>query len=150
MHDLNLPKFDFKTRKNEHEKLEIYDSIRRKYVSLTPEEWVRQNFIRYLVDYKNFPASLMSIEKSLKVNNLSKRTDIVQYNKVGNPIVIVECKAPKITINEDTFSQAAMYNLEMQVDYLIMTNGIVHYCCKVNYETHQLEYLKDVPNYTEL
>lgn len=150
MQELNLPKFDFQTRNNERDKLEIFDSIRRKHVVLTPEEWVRQNFARYLIDFKKFPASLMAIEKGLKVNNLTKRTDIVQYNKAGNPIVIVECKAPHIKINEDTFAQAAMYNLKMQVDYLIMTNGLTHYCCKVNYKTHQLEYLKDVPHYTEL
>lgn len=150
MQELNLPKFEFQIRENDQNRLEIFDSIRRKYVVLTPEEWVRQNFIRYLVDFKKFPASLMAIEKSLKVNNLSKRTDIVQYSKEGNPIVIVECKAPHITINEDTFAQAAMYNLKMQVDYLIMTNGLVHFCCKINNHTHQLEYLKDVPNYTEL
>jgi type I site-specific restriction-modification system R (restriction) subunit len=150
MQDLNLPKFNFQIRKNAGGKLEIFDSIRRKYIVLTPEEWVRQNFVKYLVDYKNFPASLMSVEKALKVNNLTKRTDIVQYNKEGVPIVIVECKAPHIRINEDTFAQTAMYNLKMQVDYLIMTNGLTHYVCKVDYTNHQLEYLKDIPIFTEL
>ncbi len=150
MQDLNLPKFHFQIRENTSGKLEIFDSIRRKYIILTPEEWVRQNFIRFLIEYKNFRASLMSIEKALKVNNLLKRTDIVQYNKQGKPIVIVECKAPHIKINEDTFAQAAMYNLKMQVDYLIMTNGLTHYICKVNYHNHKLEYLKDIPNFRDL
>ncbi len=150
MQDLNLPKFDFQTRENIRGRIEIFDSIRKKYIVLTPEEWVRQNFIKYLIEYKQFPASLMSVEKALKVNNLNKRTDIVQYNKNGEPIVIVECKAPHIKIDEDTFAQAAMYNLKMQVNYLIITNGMTHFCCKIDNKTHHLEYLKNIPNYAEL
>ena len=150
MQQLNLPYFEQKTRENAKGKTEIFDSIRKKWLVLTPEEWVRQNFAKFLIMNKNYPASLMAIEKGLKVNNLQKRTDIVQYNKQGQPIVIVECKAPKIKISEDTFAQAAMYNLKMKVDYLIMTNGLTHYCCKINNETHQLQYLKEIPMFDQL
>ena len=150
MQTLNLPEFSFRTRINDKGKTEIFDSIRKKWLLLTPEEWVRQHFAMFLINQKKYPASLMAIEKGLKVNNLAKRTDIVQYNKQGNPIVIVECKAPKIKITEDTFAQAAMYNLQMKVDYLIMTNGITHFCCKIDNVTHKLQYLKDIPMFDDL
>jgi len=150
MQELNLPYFEHKTRLNSKGKTEIFDSIRRKWLVLTPEEWVRQNFAMFLIDNKGYPASLMAIEKGLKVNNLQKRTDIVQYNRQGNPVVIVECKAPKIKISEDTFAQAAMYNLKMKVDYLIMTNGLTHYCCKIDNNTHKLQYLKEIPMFKDL
>jgi len=150
MQNLNLPTFDLKTRLNSKGKTEIFDSIRKKWLVLTPEEWVRQNFALFLIEHKKFPASLMAIEKGLKVNNLVKRTDIVQYNKSGNAVVIIECKAPKIKISEDTFAQAAMYNMNMKVDYLIMTNGMTHYCCKIDNETHKLQYLKEIPMFEEL
>ena len=150
MQNLNLPIIDHKTRLNSKGKTEIFDSIRKKWLVLTPEEWVRQNFALFLINDKKFPASLMAIEKGLKVNNLVKRTDIVQYNKSGKPVVIVECKAPKIKISEDTFAQAAMYNLKMKVNYLIMTNGLTHYCCKIDNETHKLQYLKEIPMFDEL
>ncbi len=150
MTKLNLPAFDFKYRLNEKGKKEIFDDVRKKYITLSPEEWVRQNFIHYLIQHRNFPASLMAIERSLKVNTLTKRTDIVQYDRNGKAILIVECKAPNIKIDQDTFAQAAMYNLKMQVNYLVMTNGMHHFCCKINNTTHQLEYLKEVPYYNEL
>ncbi len=150
MQKLNLPEFDFKTRANSSGKIEIFDIIRKKYIILTPEENVRQNFIHYLINYKSFPASLMAVEKGLKVNNRFKRTDIVQYNTKGKAILIVECKAPHIKIDENTFAQAAMYNMEMKVDYLIMTNGLNHYCGKIDYIKHNLNYLPDIPNFKEL
>ena len=150
MSKLNLPHFDFKTQINQKGKTEIYDQVRKKYILLTPEEEVRQYFIQYLIHFKGFPATLMAIEKALKVNHLTKRTDIVQYNKQGKPLVIVECKAPHIKISEDAFAQAAMYNMEMQVDYLIITNGMTHYCCKVNYQKERLDYLKEIPMFNEL
>lgn len=150
MQPLNLPEIQYKSRTNSKGKVEVLDTIRNKYIVLTPEENVRQHFIHYLIQDKEFPASLMAVEKGLKVNHLQKRTDIVQYAKDGKPLVIIECKAPQIKINEDTFAQAAMYNIKMKVKYLIITNGIEHFCCKVNYQTHKLEYLKSIPNYNEL
>ena len=150
MQHLNLPEFNFRTKINDKGKTEIFDTVRKKWLLLTPEEWVRQHFAMFLIEHKKYPASLMAIEKGLKVNNLAKRTDIVQYNKQGKPIVIVECKAPKIKITEDTFAQAAMYNMQMKVDYLIMTNGITHFCCKIDNLKHELQYLKDIPMFDEL
>ncbi len=150
MQELNLPNFDFKTRTNNKGKIEIFDNIRKKYITLTPEENVRQHFIQYLINYKSFPSSLMAVEKGLKVNHRHKRTDIVQYNTSGRAILIIECKAPNIKIDENTFSQAAMYNMEMKVDYLIMTNGINHYCGKIDYSKQNINYLPDIPNYNEL
>ena len=150
MQQLNLPIFDLKTRSNDKGKTEIFDSIRKKWLILTPEEWVRQNFAHFLIENRGFPASLMAIEKGLKVNNLTKRTDIVQYDNQAKAVVIVECKSPKIKIDENTFAQAAMYNLKMKVNYLIMTNGLTHYCCKIDNESHQLQYLKEVPMFHEL
>ena len=150
MNKLNLPDFDSKLKTNPDGKVEIYDRIRKKYIYLTPEENVRQAFINYLVNYKDFPASLIAVEKGLKVNNLFKRTDIVMYDNTGNARVIVECKAPNVKITEDVFAQAAMYNMKMKVDYLIITNGMKHYCCKVNYKDSKLEYLKEVPSFKKL
>ena len=150
MEKLNLPEVNFNTQTNSKGKTEVFDIIRRKYISFTPEEYVRQSFIHFLVDHKNFPPSLMAVEKALKVNNMTKRTDIVQYNKIGKAIIIIECKAPHIKIDENTFSQAAMYNMKMKVDYLIMTNGINHYCGKINYEKNSIVYLKDIPDFNSL
>ncbi|RLD43276.1 MAG: restriction endonuclease subunit R [Bacteroidetes bacterium] len=150
MEKLNLPEFKYRTRVNSKDKTEIFDIIRKKYIVLTPEENVRQNFIHYLLKFKAFPASLMAVEKGLKVNTKIKRTDIVQYNTDGKAILIVECKAPHIKINENTFAQAAMYNMEMKVDYLIMTNGLNHYCGKIDYTKQSMEYLPEIPNFKEL
>jgi len=150
MRKLNLPEYSFRLRKNAAEKTEIFDAIRKRFYILTPEEWVRQNFINYLIHIKNFPASLMSIEKGLKLNGMHKRTDIVQYNKSGKPILIVECKAPDIKLNQDTFDQAARYNLTLQVDYLIITNGLEHYACKMDYAKKRIQFLTDIPNFEDL
>ena len=150
MKALNLPQYNFRLRKNTDGKTEIFDAIRKRFYVLTPEEWVRQNFIQYLIQEKEFPASLMSIEKGLKLNGMQKRTDIVQYNKSGNPVLIVECKAPEIKLTQDTFDQAARYNLTLHVDYLIITNGLEHYACKMNYQEHKIQFLKAIPNFKEL
>jgi len=150
MEKLNLPEVNFNTKTNSKGKTEVFDIIRRKYISFTPEEYVRQSFIHFLVNHKSFPPSLMAVEKALKVNNMTKRTDIVQYDKTGKAVIIIECKAPHIKIDENTFSQAAMYNMKMKVDYLIMTNGISHYCGKIDYEKNSLVYLKDIPDFNSL
>jgi len=150
MKTLNLPKYQFRLQKNSDGKTEIFDAIRKRFYILTPEEWVRQNFIQYLIHEKQFPASLMSIEKGLKLNGMTKRTDIVQYNREGQPKLIVECKAPSIKLSQDTFDQAARYNLTLQVDYLIITNGLEHYACKMNYANHKIHFLKELPNFESL
>ena len=150
MDKLNLPDYAFTTRKNDKGKVEIFDDIRQKFILLTPEEHVRQRFIKYLILFKEFPASLMAVEKGLKVNYMPKRTDIVQYGKNGKPLVIIECKAPHIVINQDTVSQAAMYNMKMKVQYLILTNGMTHYCCKINYRDQKLDYMEEIPMFHQL
>ena len=149
MENLNLPEYDFRIRKSE-QKLEIFDDFRKKFVVLTPEEWVRQNFLMYLVNEKSYPASLIAVEAGLKLYNRLKRTDIVVYNNMTRPILIVECKAPKVTVNQKTFDQIARYNMVLKVNYLIVTNGLNHYCCHLDYENNTIKYLKDIPDFNNL
>ncbi|GAG33027.1 unnamed protein product, partial [marine sediment metagenome] len=126
MEALNLPTYSFKI-KSEGQRKYIFDGVRKKYIQLTPEEWVRQNFVQFLIQEKKYPESLISIEMFFKINKLMKRSDIVIFNKQGNPVVIVECKSPGVKISQDTFDQIARYNMKFKVDYLIVTNGINHY-----------------------
>lgn len=149
MEKLNLPTYTFKT-KFINEKNCIFDEFRRKYVVLTPEEWVRQNFLHFLVNEKNFSKSLLSVEKNLTINTMPFRADIVAYNKNAIPVLLVECKAPKVKITQDTFEQIATYNIQLKVEYLIVTNGMSHYCCKINFADSSYEFLKEIPDYYEL
>ncbi len=149
MKNLNLPDFDFRTRKL-NGKTEMFDEFRNKFVVLTPEEWVRQNLLKYLHYEKNIPKGLMAVEKGLLVNRLNKRTDIVIYNKKGNAAMIVECKAPEIKISQDTFEQIARYNMTLKVNYLLVSNGINHYCCKINFEKQQYEFIQNIPDFNQL
>ncbi len=143
---LNLPSFSFKFKSMEN-KLYIFDMLRKKYVVLTPEEWVRQNFIRYLIKNKKYPKSIIAIEKQLKINNTTKRTDILLFDKNGNPDIIVECKAPSIKINQETFDQIARYNLKLNANFLIVTNGLQHFYCKIDHQLEKYHFLKDIPDY---
>ena len=147
MQALNLPEYPIKTRLNDNGKTEVFDSIRKKYVVLQAEEWVRQQFIGFLISHKNFPASLIAIEKGLKINQLQKRFDAVVFDRKGLPLVLIEFKAPEIKLSEKTFSQIAAYNLKMQVKYLIISNGLIHYCCQMDYKNNSFRFLKDIPNY---
>jgi hypothetical protein len=149
MEPLNLPTFSFKLKHKEN-KIYIFDTIRRDYFLLTPEEWVRQNFVRYLTDEKNYPASLVRIEMFFKINRLSRRGDIVLFNRKGEPLVLVECKSMKVNITQKTFDQIARYNMKFRVDYLIVTNGLKHYCCKMDYSDHSYCFLKEIPCYDEI
>lgn len=146
---LNLPNFDYKV-KSTNGGLQIFDMIRRKYVALTPEEWVRQHIINCLTTTLNFPQSLLSVEKTIKVNALSKRYDIVAYSNSAQPILLVECKAPDISISQKSFDQVFRYNLTLKVSHLIVTNGIQHYCGKIDFEKNKFEFLKEFPNYNEI
>jgi hypothetical protein len=148
MQQLNLPFYPFKT-KEEKGKSYIFDEIRKKYLQLTPEEWVRQHFVKYLIQEKNYPASLIVLEKGLKLNELSKRADVLIY-KDSSPILLVECKAPEVKITQSTFDQIARYNLVFKVPYLIVTNGINHYCCVINFETNSFDFLKEIPDFGNL
>ena len=125
----------------------IFDNLRKKYLVLTPEEWVRQHFVNYLINDKHYPASLIALEKQLVINNRKKRTDILIFNKKGTPEIIVECKAPSIKITQDTFDQIARYNLKLNANYLIVTNGLQHFYCKMDFENETYIFLKDIPSY---
>jgi len=144
MQQLNLPPYKLKVKSSEN-KLLIFDIVRKKYIVLTPEEWVRQHYIHYLVTEKHYPISLIAVEKQLKVNTRTKRTDIVIFNTQGTPEIIVECKAPSIKISQHVFDQIARYNMELKAPYLIVTNGMFHYYCRQNFENQCYEFLKDIP-----
>ena len=149
MERLNLPTYSFNIKLIEQRKY-IFDFIRKKFVILTPEEWVRQNFLKYLVDEKKYPASLIAVEMEFKLNNLSKRSDAVIYNKKGLPFLIIEFKAPDIKINQKVFDQIARYNMKLNVDFLIVSNGLDHYCCKIDYEKQDYFFLKEVPEFNKI
>jgi len=149
MQNLNLPQYPIKIKEEGGVKY-IFDGIRKKYLVLLPEEWVRQNFVQFLIHDKNYSASLIAIEKGLKVNELQKRADIVVYSKQAQPIVLVECKAPSIKINQEVFEQIARYNLVLKVPYLVVTNGMEHYCAKIDFECNSFEFLEEIPNYKKL
>jgi hypothetical protein len=146
LQDLNFPKFTFRF-KNSENKVSIFDEIRKKFIILQPEEWVRQHTVRFLMEHKNYPKSLINVEKELKLNGLSKRYDVVVFNPDGSLHLIVECKAPKIKINQSTFDQIARYNLELNATYLMVTNGINHYYCQMDFENEKYVFLKDIPKY---
>lgn len=148
MQELNFPKFSFRI-KNRENKPAIFDEIRKKFVMLQPEEWVRQHCIKFLLNKKKFPKSLLNVEKELSYNNLKKRYDIVIYNPDGSLYLIVECKAPSINITQDTFDQIAVYNMTLNAEYLMVTNGINHYYCQMDFENKRYTFLQDIPNYSK-
>jgi len=143
---LNFPTYSFRFKNSENKTL-IYDEIRKKFVVLQPEEWVRQHCVQYLIQEKGYPKSLINVEKELKINNLRKRYDIVIFNPNGSIHVIVECKSAKIKIDQSTFDQIARYNLALNASFLMVTNGINHYYCAMDFEEERYEFLKDIPNY---
>lgn len=149
MYALNLPSFDAKIRKTESG-FDIFDPLRRKYVVLTPEEWVRQHFVHYLVSEKKYPASLMANETGIKLNSLSRRCDTVVYNNRLEPLAIIEYKEPNVPITQQVFDQIARYSIVLRVKYLLVSNGMSHYCCRVDYEKQSYEYLTEIPEYAAL
>lgn len=128
MQILNLPEIELKIRKKEANR-EIFDIIRKKFVFLTPEEWVRQHFIHFLIDHLGYSKSLLKVESGLKYNSLNKRSDIVAYNSNATPILLVECKSFKESINQKALDQATVYNKKIRATYVVLTNGLKHYCC---------------------
>ena len=141
---LNLPEAGLRLKEDGQSK-QIFDCVRKKFVSLKPEEWVRQHFIHFMINEKKYPASLMGIEKLVTVNELSQRADIVIYQRNGKPWMIVECKAPHVVLNQDTFYQAARYNISLGVPFIVITNGIEHYCLK--FTGDKFDYLDDLPDF---
>ena len=146
---LNLPTYLFRIKEKEGRK-SIFDTFRRKWVALTPEEWVRQNFARYLIEVKNFPASRIGTECSLCFNQQNFRADIVVFGNSGEPLVVVECKAPEVKVSQVVFDQIVRYNMKLRVNYLIVTNGMDHYCCKIDREKLSYSFLAEIPGYKEL
>lgn len=146
MQQLNFPSYTFRF-KNSENKLSIFDDIRKKFIVLTPEEWVRQNCINFLLIEKKYPRSLINVEKELSINGIKKRYDIVVYKPDGDIRVLIECKAPGISINQKTFDQIAQYNLTLKADLLMVTNGLSHYYCRMDYQKKKYDFLKEIPKY---
>lgn len=149
MFRLNLPTYEIKIAQLGNKQL-IFDFLRRKYVALTPEEWVRQHFVHYLIEHKGYPAGLIGNEVELNVGEKKLRCDTILYNKVAQPQMIIEYKAPQIKLQQKTFDQISAYNLLLKVDYLIVSNGMQHICCRMDYENQKYCFLEDIPNYQEL
>lgn len=141
---LNLPPFNYKIKEIEG-KTYIFDIIRRKYLVLTPEEWVRQHLIHLLINQYNYPKSLFRVEGGLKYNQLQKRTDIIIYDNSGNPFLLVECKSADVTINQSVVEQASRYNQTIRAKYVAVTNGLKTFCFEINFENGAIHQLKDLP-----
>ena len=146
MIDLCFPNYEFRI-KNRHNKKYIFDLIRKKFILLTHEEWVRQNCIMFLINQQKVPKVLINVEKKIKVNNLTKRYDIIVYKPNGSVFLLVECKSPKININQETFNQISIYNSEIIAEYLMLTNGLYNYYCSIDYSNQCYKFVKDFPKY---
>ena len=143
---LNLPPYPFKIT-DVNGQLILFDVIRKRDIIITPEEWVRQHFVQYLINQKKYPKSLIKLEGGHKLHGMAKRTDIVVYNPAGEKILLVECKAPSVTINQKTFDQVARYNMVHKVKLLAITNGLQHYYCRIDFENERYEFIEEMPLY---
>ena len=141
---LNFPTYSFRF-KNSENKVSIFDSIRKKFILLTPEEWVRQNVVEFLLIEKKYPKSLINVEKTVKVNGMNKRYDVVVFNSDGSIFLLIECKAPEVKVDQKTFDQIARYNLILNAQYLMVTNGLNHYFCEMDFENEKYRFLKELP-----
>ncbi len=148
MQKLNLPEYAFRT-KTENGKQLIFDSIRKKFVVLTPEEWVRQNFIQYLKKEKKYPENLMAVEKQIMVNDKRRRFDLLIYLRNGQPHLIAEFKAPNVKITQDAFDQVVRYNMALRVERVIVSNGLQHFACEIDYVKNSFSYLPEIPEFCE-
>lgn len=147
--EINLPPYDSRVRYRDG-KREIFDFLRRRYVALTPEEWVRQHFVHYLVGHRGYPKGLLANEVELRVGEKRLRCDSVLYDKELHPRMIIEYKAPDVNITQAVFNQITVYNMLLHVDYLVVSNGRQHYCCRMLYDSRSYEFLQDIPAYGEL
>ncbi|KGK28893.1 MULTISPECIES: type I restriction enzyme HsdR N-terminal domain-containing protein [Cellulophaga] len=147
MQVLNFPAYDFRF-KNSENKVYIFDVVRKKFVVLQPEEWVRQHIVHYLITEKKYPLSLVNVEKQLKVNGMVKRYDVVIFNSDGTIKVLVECKAPEINITQTVFDQIARYNMQLQAEYLMVTNGLSHFYCEMDFQKEKYAFLRDIPEFS--
>ena len=146
MEKLNLPEYDLRIRSEEGKQV-IFDPIRKKYVVLTPEEWVRQNFIEYLKIEKKYPQNLMSVEKQVMVNGKQRRFDLLIYSRKGQPHLIAEFKAPSVKITQETFDQVVRYNMALHVERVVVSNGMQHFACEIDYEQNSYSFLKEIPEF---
>ena len=143
---LNLPPYPFKLKEIDKQ-LFIFDELRKKDLVLTPEEWVRQHFIQHLINQKKYPKTLIKLEGGLKLNQLQKRTDILVFDLDGKPNILIECKATSVKIDQKVFDQIASYNIIHQVNYLVVSNGLNHYYCEMDYENKSYHFIEDIPDY---
>ena len=146
---LNLPDYPLNVKKNGN-RLVVFDRLRKRYVALTPEDWVRQHFVEYLIHEKQFPAALMANEVSLTQNGIKRRCDTLVADRQGKPLVIVEYKAPDIEITQQVFDQIVRYNMVLRARYLMVSNGMTHYCCRIDYDINTYAFLTDIPRYEEI
>jgi len=149
MWQLNLPAYNFNTKKS-GDKILIFDFLRKKYVKLSPEEWVRQNFIRFLIEEKHYPAALIATESQIIMNGMKKRCDAIVYDRVMNPHIILEFKSPTVPITQETFDQVAVYNFKLKVDVFIFSNGLQHFFCKINASGTGYEIETKIPDYKDI
>ena len=146
---LNFPPCSFQIHEQEGQWF-IFDRIRRKYVRLTPEEWVRQHMVQYLIDWKKTPETLIAVEKFLRIYKMKKRVDIAVFTSSGKPVLLVECKAPSMILSKHTFDQLARYNLALHVSFLVVTNGMVHYCCQMDEVSNSWHFVEEIPDYGQM
>ena len=146
MKQLQFPTYSFRF-KNSENKVAIFDEIRKKFIIISPEEWVRQHVVQFLLREKKYPKSHINVEKLIKINNLTKRYDIVVYKPDGVITILVECKAPEVKVTQSTFDQIARYNMTLKAEYLMVTNGLNHYFCKMDYENEKYDFLQELPEY---
>ncbi len=149
MKNLNFPEYPLRYKIEEDQKW-IFDIIRRKYLVAGPEEIVRQHLVHFFIEELAYPKGKISVEKQLMLNGMKRRTDVVIYDKETKPLLIAECKAPQVKITQDAFEQVARYNLKLRVEYLVVTNGLSHYCCKLDLKKGQFVFLKDIPTYSSI
>lgn len=149
MDTLNLPTYDFRTTERAGKEM-IYDPVRHTYVRLTPEEWVRQHFVQYLIQELNVPAGLIAVEAGFEFQGQPQRADAIAYDRQGDPLLLVECKAPSVSIGQDAFDQCARYNLVLGAPYLVVTNGQTHYACTIDFDAREYAFLDDLPSYDTL
>jgi len=146
---LNLPPYPFKISDNNGQ-LTLFDEIRKKHLVITPEEWVRQHFVQYLINQKKYPKSLIKLEGGLRLHGMAKRTDIVVFNNTGDKILMIECKAPAVNIDQKVFDQIARYNMTHKIALLAVSNGLQHYYCRIDFEKQAYKFIPELPAYDEL
>ncbi len=149
MYQLNLPTYDLRLRRTGNRDM-IFDVLRRKYVALTPEEWVRQHFVHFLIEHKGYPTALLANEIELRIGGKHLRADTLLYNKELRPHMLIEYKSPTIALTQKVFDQISAYNLLLHADYLIVSNGMQHICCRMDYEQNTCHFLEEIPDYSEL